>query len=1060
MRDLLFYITRWGDKRYKMLFLFFFCSGALLHAQTKVSGVVSDAKGLTLPGVNVTIKGTNEGVVTNIDGKYEITVPAKTTLVFSFIGFTTQEIAVNGTTTINVKLAESSNSLDEVVVIGYGSQLKKDLNGSISSIKAKDIENLKQVSVDQMLQGKVAGVSVTNGSGQPGAAASVRVRGVTSINGTNEPLYIIDGVPVSGDATGRATSGRPISGNDFSSNGNSGNSATSPLSMINPNDILSIDVLKDASATAIYGSRGANGVIIITTKSGSKGGGKISYEGSTSFASIYNKLDVLNLQEYAIHQNGLAKAFNITPRPEFSHPELLGKGTNWQDEIYQTAVIKNHQLAFSGAKDNTNYYLSLGFLDQEGNIIGSGYKRYTTRLNLDSKVKDWLKVGANVNAGITNEDITINQSYGGLITNTLLQAPDMPIRNLDGSYASPPAGQNVNYFNPVAEALTKDNKLIRKNFLGNVFAEANLLKGLKYRIEVSANTEFSENTEFSPSFDRGSQYNLTADLNERRQNWYSTNIKNLLTYDFSVAKHKFTLLAGQEALDSHWEGVLATASGFKTNDIYGLNLSEVTSRTVTSYKGSQSLASLFGRFIYDFDNRYSLSTSIRRDVSSKFDAAADNQKGYFPAIAVSWKVSNEKFMESTKAYVDNIKFRIGYGETGNQQIGNNLYTALLRQQNSALGDGFLPSNFPNPDLTWESLNQSDLGLDFTVFDSRLSVSMDFYNKKSKGFLYQIPLPDYLTGGTSQYGGIDAPYSNIGEVENKGYDLSVGYTTKSNGNFSWNSSLVFSHYKNEVVSITDGLPLTEQVNTNGYQPVVVTNTLVGQPIGMFYGYKTAGIFNNLTDLNAAPLQFGQSVGEAPGQTYLGDVKYVDINGDGVVDAKDKTVIGNPHPDFTFGFTNNFKYKNFDLSVFLQGSVGNDIMNLTRRNGTSNSLLYQNQLVEALNYWTPTNTDTNIPRPIGSTSNYNVEISDRYVEDGSYLRIQNVAFGYNLPQSLISKVKITRLRVYGSVQNLFTFTDYSGYDPEIGSFNQNVLLSGIDNGRYPTPRTYSIGINLEF
>lgn len=1060
MRDLLFNITRCSKKRSRLLLLFLLTSTASLYAQTKVSGVVSDAKGLTLPGVNVTIKGTNDGVTTDFDGKYEISVPQNATLVFSFIGFTTQEFAVKDKTTINVKLQESSNALEEVVLIGYGSQLKKDLNGSVSSLKGKDLENLRQVSVDQMLQGKAAGVTVTNGSGQPGAAASVRVRGVTSINGTNEPLYIIDGVPISGDATGRATSGRPISGNDFSSSGGSGNSAASPLTMLNPSDIESIDVLKDASATAIYGSRGANGVIIITTKSGSKGTGKITYDGSTSFSSIYKKLDVLNLQQYAVHQNGLAAAFSVTPRPEFSHPELLGKGTNWQDEIYQTAMIKNHQIAFSGATNGTNYYLSMGFLDQEGNIIGSGYKRYTMRLNIDSKIKSWLKVGANVNGGVTNEDITVNQSFFGLISNTLLQAPDMPIRNLDGSFAAPPAGQNVNYFNPVAEALTKDNKLIRKNFLGNVYAEASLLKGLKYRIEVAANTEFTENTEFAPSFDRGSQFNLTADLNERRQNWYSTNIKNLLTYDFSVKKHKFTLLAGQEANDAHWEGILASANGFQTNDIYGLNLSDTENRTVTSYKGSQSLASLFGRVIYDFDGRYSLSASIRQDVSSKFDGTANNQKGYFPAVALAWKLSNEKFMEGTKKYVDNIKLRLGYGETGNQQIPNNRYSALLGQQNSGLGNGFLPSNFPNPDLTWESLIQTNFGLDFTMLDSRLSMSIDLYNKKSSGFLYQIPWPDYLTGGTSQYGGIDAPYSNIGEVQNKGYDITLGYSTKNLDNFSWSSSLVFSHYKNEVLSLVDGLSLTQEVNTNGFQPVVVTNTLVGQPIGMFYGYKTNGLFNSLEELNAAPIQFGQAVGTAPGETYLGDVRYVDVNGDGVIDPKDKTVIGNPHPDFTFGFTNNFRYKNFDLSIFLQGSVGNDVMNLTRRAGTSNSLLFQNQLTEALDYWTPTNTDTNIPRPIGSTSNYNVEISDRYVEDGSYLRIQNLTLGYTLPQSLVSKAKISRLKVYGSVQNLFTFTNYSGYDPEIGSFNQNVLLSGIDNGRYPSPRIYSLGINLEF
>jgi TonB-dependent starch-binding outer membrane protein SusC len=1060
MQKSLFYFAPWAIKRYKMLFLFFLSTITFLNAQTKISGVVTDRNGQTLPGVNVMVKGSTRGVSTGFDGMYKIQAAPNATLVFSFLGFTTREVEVNAMTEINVMLSETSNEqnkLTEVVIIGYGSQLKKDVNTAVSSIKANDIKDLKQVSLDQMLQGKLSGVSVTNGSGQPGAAASVRIRGITSINGTNEPLYIIDGVPISGDATGIAGSGQSISGSEgFSSTGKSGNTVSSPLSLINPSDIKSIDVLKDASATAIYGSRGANGVIIVTTKSGSKGTGKITYDGYTSFSNIYRKLDVMDLRQYAAHQNNLAAIFGNVPRPEFAHPELLGSGTEWQDEIYQTAQTTSHQISFSGSKDATNYYLSTSFLNQEGNIIGSGLKRYTMRLNLDSKVKDWFKVGANINGGVTNERITINQSFQGLIANTLLQAPDMPVFNLNGGYAAPPAGQNVNYFNPVAEALTRKNKLIRKNFLGNLYAEASLLKGLKYRVELAANTEFSENTEFAPFFDRGSQANPTADLFERRQNWYSTNLKNLLTYDLSFNKHKFTLLAGQEANDSHWEGILAQAERFSQNDIYVLNLAPAEFRKVNGYKGSASLSSLFGRLLYDFDNKYGISASIRQDVSSKFDPTTKNQKGYFPAISASWKLSNEKFMEKTKSYIDNIKLRVGYGETGNQQIPNNRYSALLQPQS----DGFLPANFPNPDLTWESLVQTNAGIDFTAIGSRLSFSLDLYNKKSKGFLFQIPLPDYLTGGSSQYGGIDAPYSNIGEVQNKGYDLTLGYNTRTQGNFSWNANLVFSHYKNEVVSLVGGLPLTQQINTNGFLPVVVTNTIVGEPIGMFYGYQTAGLFTNLTDLNNAPLQFGRTVGTNPGQTYLGDVKYLDVNGDGVVNDKDKTVIGNPHPDFTFGFTNNFKYKNFDLSVFFQGSVGNDVMNLTKRSGTINNQLFTNQLTEASNFWTPTNTETDIPRPIGNIANQNTEISDRFIEDGSYVRVQNLTLGYSLPQALLSKAKINALKIYGSVQNLYTFTNYSGYDPEIGTFNQSPLLSGIDNGRYPTPRLFSLGLNLEF
>ncbi|MCV9928294.1 TonB-dependent receptor [Flavobacterium sp. LS1R49] len=1063
MKKLLSNFIHWNANHIAVpLILILLLTSNFISAQTKIKGKVSDENGLTIPGANISIVGSSKSVSTDFDGKYEIEVPTNATLLFSFIGFNPQKIAVSGKTTINVTLKSTSEDLKEVVVIGYGTQKRRDVNGAISSVKAKDLENLKQISVDQMLQGKVAGVSVTNNSGAPGSAASVRVRGTTSISGTNEPLYIIDGVPVSGDATGKSTSGQTLVGKDgFSSSGGSGNNAVSPLSMINPSDIESMDILKDASATAIYGSRGANGVIIITTKSGKKGAGKISYENSTSFSTVTNKLNVLNLQQYATLKTNLANLWGNQTRQEFSHPELLGPGTNWQDEVYRTAITTNHQLSFSGAKEGTSYYLSGSYLNNEGTIIASGLKRYTVRLNLDSKIKSWLRIGGNLTGGITNEKVTVNQSYSGLIANTLLQSPDIPVRNTDGSFAGPPTtDQSVTYYNPVGEALTRDNQLIRKNFLGNIYAEAELFTGLKYRVEVAANTEYSENNDFRPSYAWGSQVNLTADLDVRNQNWYSTNIKNLLTYDKTIGKHKFTILLGQEANDSHWEGLIASASGFKTNSIHTINLADVDNNRVTGYQGSASISSLFARVIYDFNDKYSISASSRKDTSSKFDPTTDNQSGVFNAISGSWRLSSESFMEGTRKYVDNIKFRIGYGETGNQQIPNNSYSAMLAVQNSGLGSGFLPSNYPNPNLTWESLNQTNFGIDFTMLDSKLSASVDFYDKKSKGFLFQVPLPLYLTGGGGQYGGISAPYSNLGTMSNKGYDITVGYDTRSSGSFNWNSSLVVSHYKNNLDEIANGIVLTQEVNTNGYQPVVVTNTVIGNPIGMFYGYIAEGIFKDQATLNAAPIQFGQAVGTGAGQTSLGDVKYKDVNGDGIIDAKDKTFIGNPHPKFTFGFTNNFKYKNFDCSVFLQGSYGNDVMNLTKRAGTTNASLYDNQLVDALDYYSDSNTASNNPRPIANTSNNNLLISSRYVEDGSYLRIQNLTLGYSLPQDIISKYKITRVRLYGTAQNLYTFTKYSGYDPEIGSFNQNVLLSGIDNGRYPTPRTFSLGINLEF
>ncbi|WP_133524665.1 SusC/RagA family TonB-linked outer membrane protein [Flavobacterium sp. 245] len=1062
MKKLMTNFIHWNANHRAVPLILFLLLSNFITAQVKISGVVSDDKGMTIPGANISVVGTKTTASTDFDGKYTIDAPANGTLLVSFIGFDSQKIGIGGRTKINVTLQSSSEDLKEVVVIGYGTQKKKDVNGAISSVKSTDIENLKQVSIDQMLQGKAAGVSVTNNSGQPGGAASVRVRGTTSITGTNEPLYVIDGVPISGDATGKSTSGQTLAGKDgFSSSGGSGNNAMSPLSMINPNDIESMDILKDASATAIYGSRGANGVIIITTKQGKKGSGKVSYENYTSFASVTNKLDVLTLPEYATLKTNLAKLWGFQTRQEFTHPELLGPGTNWQDEVYRTAISNSHQLSFSGAKDGTSYYLSGSYLDNEGTIINSGLKRYTVRLNLDSKIKSWLRVGGNLTGGITNERITVNQSFSGLISNTLLQSPDIPVRNSDGSFAGPPSSeQSVTYYNPVAEALTRDNKLIRKNFLGNVYAEAEIIKGLKYRLEIAANTEFSENDDFRPSYKWGSQTNLLADLDVRRQNWYSTNIKNLLTYDKTIGKHKFTVLAGQEANDSHWEGLIASAQGFKTNSIHTINLADVDNNTVTQYKGSASLSSLFARIIYDFNDKYSITASIRQDVSSKFDPTTDNQKGVFNAISGSWRLSSESFMEGTRKYVDNIKIRVGYGETGNQQIPNNSYSAMLGTQNSGLGSGFLPSNYPNPNLVWESLNQTNIGIDFTLLDSKFSASFDVYDKKSEGFLFQVPLPLYLTGGGGQYGGVSAPYSNLGTMSNKGFDLTLGYDMRSAGNFNWSASAVVSHYKNNLDEIANGIVLTQEVNTNGYQPVVVTNTTIGNPIGLFYGYKTDGIFKDQAVLNSAPLQFGQAVGTGAGETALGDVKYVDVNGDGKIDAADKTFIGNPHPKFTYGFTNNFKYKNIDLSIFLQGSYGNDVMNLTKRAGTTNASLYDNQLVDAMDYYSSTNTGSNNPRPIADASNTNLLISDRYVEDGSYLRIQNITLGYSLPQDVISKYKISRLRLYGSAQNLYTFTDYSGYDPEIGSFNQNVLLSGIDNGRYPVARTFLVGLNLEF
>jgi len=1037
-----------------LVFILLICTVWHSEAQSVVTGTVTGTDGTPLLGVNVFIKGTNTGTATNFEGKYELTVNAANVIVFTYVGFVNKEETVDDRSVIDVVLAESAESLGEVVVIGYGTQKRTDVNSSISSVNADDIKDLSQVSVDQMLQGKAAGVTVTNNSGKPGSSVSIKIRGTSSLSGTNEPLYIIDGVPISGDATNKSTSGRPVAGGNFS---NAGNIAVSPLSSINPNDIQSIDILKDASATAIYGSRGANGVVIITTKSGKSGTGKLTFETFISLQEQSKLLDVMSLQQYAVLQNSLADVYGIEPRIEFRQPQLLGKGTNWQKEIYKTAILKNNQLSISGGKEGVNYYVSGGYTDQQGTVIGSAFKRYTFRGNLDAKVKEWLKMGININTGITNEDITLNGQQNGIISTSLLSTPDVAVRNLDGSFAGPPPNGSLGSFiNPVASALLKTNNLVSKNFAGNFYGEADIFKGLQYRMEIGGYAAFNENKEFNPTYAWGTAINERATLDQRNQNSYSINVKNLLTYKTSLGKHDITALVGQEANDNHWEGLSVTGSGFVSNDLQELSVSDADEfRYGGQYKGSQSLYSYFGRLIYDFDNKYSLTASFRADGSSKFSSG--NKWGYFPAASASWKLSSEPFMEGADKYVSNIRLRVGYGETGNQQIGNYLYGSTINTLQTGLGQGFLVSNIDNPDLQWETSKQTNIGLDFSVLKDKLSATVEVYKKLSENFLYAAPLPLYLTGGDTYEGGRAAPFINIGKMENKGIDLTLNYAQQFGNNFKWNSSLVFSKYKNEVVSIYSKSEIQRTVNFNDYTTGIVTNTVSGQPIGQFYGLETNGIIRTEEQLAGAPQTFFGTTAES---SVLGDVEYVDQNGDGLISDADLTFIGNPNPDFTYGFTNTFTYKGLELSVFLQGSQGNDLLNLTRRAGTLNSNLYQNQLAEAIDFWSVNNVDAKLPRPVGSLSHPNLRVSDRFVEDGSYLRVQNVTLGYSLPDDVISQFKLSRLRVYASGQNLFTFTDYRGYDPEVGSFNQDALLNGIDNGRYPSPRTITLGLNVEF
>lgn len=1023
--------TRYG----RLLLFLLVCSATQLSfAQTRVTGVVADENGVPLMGVNVIQKETSNGTTTDFDGNFAITVPDDAILVFSYIGFVSQDVPINGRSQLSITLQEDAAALAEVVVIGYGAQLEENITGSVSRITSASIENIPQVSVDQLMQGRAAGVNVINNSGQPGAAVSVRIRGVNTITGSSEPLYIIDGVPTAGEA---------------------GAEGLSPLAAINPNDIESINILKDASATAIYGSRGSNGVVLITTKKGKLGEGKLTYNTYLAVQQPTNKIEVMNLQQYAQLQNAIGDIYNLNEQVEFLRPELLGPGTDWQAEIFDQALQQNHELSFSGASDKINYFLSTSYTDQEGTVIGSGFDRMTVRANINANIKDWIRAGINMSASRTNDRITLNNASNGIISLSLLNNPARAVRNPDGSFAGPVTPEEIAFAirNPIAEALNIRNTIERNRVFGNLFFELDLHKNLTFRTELGGDVGNNLQDQFRPTFSYGLLERGQNQLNVSRENNDYWILKNLLTYTKRFNDiHNLTVLGGQEIQESSWQGIQGQDANFVGNEFPVLgtgNANDVTNQ----YQGSSSLESYFGRAIYSFDNRYNITASFRADGSSKF--AEGNRWGYFPSVSASWNISNENFMSNFEP-VQNIKLYGGYGEVGNQNIPNFAYGVRLNPVTTGLGTGFEYANFGNPDLTWESSTQTNIGLDFSMFNSRFGATVEVYNKVSRDFLYQLAVTDFVTGGQSP-GAITAPWVNLGEMVNRGIDVALTYNTQ-NSAVQWSSVLTFSHYKNEVTELLGDLVIPGTVNLNDTNQNL-TRTQVGQPVGMFVGYQVEGMFRTTGDLEGAPVQFERPFEDALfSTTWLGDIKFRDLNGDGVINNDDRTVIGNPHPDFTFGFQNNFTYKSFDLGVFLQGSYGNDVFNAVNRTLTAANSYFVNQAPSVLDYWSVENPNATSPR-LARNDTPNILVSDRYIEDGSYLRIQNVTLGYTLPSSASDAIGIGRLKVYGSAQNLWTFTKYSGYDPEIGTLNQNALLMGIDNGRYPSPRTFTLGLNVE-
>lgn len=955
-------------------------------------------------------------------------------------------------------MKEDPKSLEEVVVVGYGTMKRSDLTGAVTSVGDEAIAKSVPTSIDQVLQGRAAGVQIQANTGTPGGSSTIRIRGTNSLNATSQPIFVIDGVIIDSSA------------------GDNGNS--NPLADINPSDIVSMDILKDASATAIYGSRASNGVIMITTKRGKAGDATVSYDGYVGWQTMPKTLDVMNLQEYAQHYNDIAAAQIKSASNTYVRPDLLAGGTDWQDELFRHALMTSHNVSVTGGSDKITYALSAGYLDQDGIAIGSGYKRQTLRGNTDAQIKKWLKGGFTFSLSDSKQETHANE--GSIILTALRSQPSVAVRSADGTFDGPDDQWMPD--NPVALAEITRNYNKKLNMRANTYLEATIIKGLTYRTELSAEYNNNKYYYYMPDYKFGVK---TSDT--RTSRWTSTNTKywswrNILTYANTFGKHSINAMLGQEMSHNHYETQVTSATGFPSNTATDPSAGNNDSSTPVGYQDNSSIFSYFGRAFYSYDDRYMATFTLRRDGSSMF--ADGNRWGWFPSAALAWRVSGEKFMKNLR-WVNNFKLRAGWGSTGNQNVEQWAYMALLTTYPTSWGVGVLNGNNANPDLKWETTKSWNLGFDLSVLNNRIDVVFDWYYKKTNDLLMRLDLPAFLgSGAGSNYGVAANPWGNVGSLRNTGIEFTINSVNIQKKDFQWTSNFVFSLNRNKVLSLdteTGTLPRSFQV---GSETATVTNTVVGQPIAQFWGYKVIGRFDKPEDfyykdaqgnVKQVALPEGCSIGK--NGTWLGDYRFADINNDGVIDNNDQTFIGNPEPKFTFGFGNTLSWKGWDFSFQFTGSYGNKILNYNRRQlevtGSTSNLLttaLNYARVEKIdpngpddfrNYFVSNASSTNMPRLYTeSYSNHNNRVSDAYVEDGSYIRLQNISLSYTFPKKWIEHLFLTNVKLYMNIQNVFTITKYDGYDPEVGSLWGDALKNGIDYNRYPSPRIYTFGINVSF
>jgi len=1012
------------------LFVLFLClSSMTVNAQSIISGKVIDESGEALIGAAITIQGTDAGTATDFDGKFSIEAASDAVLEVSYIGYETKTIPVDGQTTINITLGVDSELLEEVVVIGYGSVQKSDVTGSVSSVKSEDIQAFPLLNAGQALQGRAAGVVVqTQNGGEPGANISIRVRGSSSLNASSDPLVVVDGFV----------------------------GAAFPQQ----NDIESIEILKDASATAIYGSRGSGGVILVTTKKGKSGKSTLELNTSFSTQETTNRLDLLDANGFAQYQNMIRSNAGDPP-----YAQGL-ENTDWQDEIYRGGNTQNHQLSASGGSDKVNYYISGTYFNQEGIVVNSDFQKLQFLANVDAKVGKRLKIGMNSIASRSEQNGVATQSTGSdaigsvngggddVVSLAFRFAPDVGLFNDAGNFSQNTVGDDIE--NPWAVATQIRNETKTDNARTNMYAELDIVKGLSFKTTLGYRTQNSTEGYFKPQtflLSAGGAF-LESVKRTRLLN------ENYLTYTTSFGQGNLTATAGHSYQKSTTEGLEAGARGLLTDafEWYNLEAGQIDQRSIDSRFSESEIESIFGRVNFEWANKYLLTGTVRRDGASNF--AANNKYAVFPSVAVGWKISNENFL-SDNNLISNLKLRASYGLTGNQAIGPYESLGSYRvQPPSEVGGAFGVdlAREANPDLKWETSVQTNVGLDVGLFENRISFSADFYNIDTRDLLAIDRASNFYLGTTD----LDV-LRNVGEINNNGIEFSLNSTNINNDGFKWTTNLNYARNRNQVIELSSG---TELIGSGapGYFAGGTTYILrEGEAIGLFWGLDYQGVYQGGAIPAGTALEavsFDADNNPIPGEPLFAEVADEEGNFDGMIDDNDRQIIGDPNPDFTFGIGNTVSYKNFDLNIFFQGAVGGEIYNLTAvqlYNGDSNGL------TDVLNSWTPDNTTTDIPR----AAIRGRERSSRFVEDGSYVRLKNIALGYSLPTKLLEKVGIGSARLSVSAQNLLTFTNYSGLDPEVSYFGSggerrgdDNVIQGHDFGNYPNLRSITVGANLKF